>query len=91
MWVIDNYKEQVRNVVRNDLKSNITNLMHVSNKVHELIVSTINAIGDSPSGADKEIENNYRSVLCNLSEILTSLYEIQSLTEMLDTRKWVDG
>ena len=88
MWVVDNYKEQVRNYVRNDLKSNI---MDISNKVHELIVSTINAIGDSPSGTDKEIENEYRIVLCNLSEMLTRLYEIQLLTDRVDTRKWVDG
>lgn len=90
MWVVNNQKERTKVIIKNDIKSNLTNLIYISNLISESVALVKDTIGGAPSGVDKEIESDCQAVQSTLSLVRTKLYEVQNLTDMLDTKEWVD-
>lgn len=58
MEVVNNQKVQARSYIRNDLKSNVTNISHESNEIQNTLAMLNHSLGGSPMGAGSETIGN---------------------------------
>lgn len=90
MWVANNNKERVKSYLRSDIESNITNLIDVSNRIHDAISAINRATAGSLSGADKQMIDECQKAIKEISEGLQNLYACREFINHLETKEWVD-
>ena len=54
MEVVNNQKVQAKSYIRNDLKSNVTNISHESNEIQNTLAMLNYSLDGSPMGAGSE-------------------------------------
>jgi len=89
MWVINQSKERIRIYLRNDIESNITNLINESNEIHASISAINRAVGGTPSGNDAKLIGSCQLALQNISIALQNLNVCRERIEQLNTKEWV--
>lgn len=90
MWVVNNTKERVRIYLRSDIKSSITNLTDADNKVHNAIAAINRATAGTASGVDRQMIDDCRKAMQQLSEARQNLYVCLNYVEQLETREQIE-
>lgn len=90
MWVANNDKERVKTYLKSDIESNITNIMDVSNRIHDSIAAVNRAAAGIASGTDRRLIDDCQRALQGLSEALQGLYACRNILDSLETREWAD-
>lgn len=85
MRVVNNKKAQSKTYIGNDLKSNVTNISHESNEIHDTISMLTQILSGSLVGIDRELIGYCQKALQDLSRALAQLNAAASLVSKLDT------
>ena len=88
--ITNNDKVRVKAYLRSDIESNITNLTHASNKIHETIAALDRAIGKTPSGSDAQLISDCQKALQELSNARINLNNCREYVNQLNTEEWIE-
>ena len=84
MRVVNNRKAQAKTYIRNDLKSNVTNLRHEDSELQDTIAILCNLVGGSRIGIDQELIGYCQKARQDLERALQQLDAAAALTDRLD-------
>ncbi len=90
MWVVNNTKERVKQYLRSDIESSITNLTAESNRVHDSIAAISRVAAGTATGIDQQMLGSCQRALQEIATSIQNLYMCRNLVDALDTREWVD-
>ena len=85
MEVVNNQKVQARSYIRNDLKSNVTNISHESNEIQNTLAMSNHSLGGSPMGAGSETIGYCQKALSDLSQALQKINLAAGYIDQLKT------
>jgi hypothetical protein len=85
MEVVNNQKAQAKISIRNDLKSNVTNISHESNEIQDTIAMLNHFLGGSPMGAESEAIGYCQKALHDLSQALQKINLAAGYIDQLKT------
>lgn len=85
MRVVNNEKERAKSYLSSDIESNITNILHTSNEIQELVAQLSQIMSGSLSSADQELIGTAQQSLQYLSQAMQHLYQAQNSASQLDT------
>ena len=84
MRVVNNQKAQAKTYIRNDLKSNVTNLHHEKNELQDTIAILCNLVSGSLIGIDQELVGYCQKTRQELDRALQQLNMAAGLVDQLD-------
>lgn len=85
MRVVNNTKENAKTYIRNDLKSNVTNLHSEDSNIQDTMAILCNLVGGSLLRVDQEMIGYCRAARENISLAVQQLNTAASLVDKLDT------
>ena len=85
MRVVNNKKASAKTYIRNDLKSNVTNLRSEDSNIQDTIAILCKLVGGSMIRADQEMIGDCQVAREKISLALKQLNTAASLVDMLDT------
>ena len=84
MRVINRHKEAVRNYLRADIRSNMTNIQHEMDSVRGIMSCIDQAAGGSVIGADQAMSGDAMRAYNELEKVMSLLRNCAQLVEQLD-------
>ncbi len=84
MRVVNNDKARAKTYLRNDIGSNMTNIMNESNRVQDLVSQLSQTMSGSMSGIDKDLIGNAQQSLQYISQALQYLQQAYNTAGQLD-------
>ena len=84
MRVVNNQKAQAKTYIRNDLKSNVTNLNHEKNELQDTIAILCNLVSGSLVGIDQELIGYCQKTRQELDRAIQQLNMAAGLIDQLD-------
>ena len=84
MRVVNNKKAQAKTYIRNDLKSNVTNLSHEKNELQDTIAILCNLVSGSLVGIDQELIGYCQKTRQELDRAIQQLNMAAGLLDQLD-------
>ena len=90
MWVVNSQKQTVKNYLRPNLQSDVTNIRHVQDQVNNTVSALSSLIGGSATGKDVEVIGECRKALQNMQDAINKINRCRELVNELETREYYD-
>ena len=89
MWVVNSQKQTVKNYLRPDLGSSITNISHEREQLINTISALSSLIGGSATGKDIEVIGQCQNALQSMQNAVNRLSRCRELVSQLETREFI--